>query len=687
MNALAMRDDPEPLGGECAGRVVAVGEGVSDFAVGDDVVAIAQASFASHVTTTAALVRRLPPGLGFADAATLPFAFMTAWHALHTLGAMQRGETVLIHAGAGGVGMAAIQIAQAAGARVFATAGSDSKRALLRSLGAAEVFDSRTLDFASQIDALTEGHGVDLVLNSLAGDFIAASVRCLSPTGRFLEIGKRDIWSAERFACARPQGRYHAIDLAAMRLDDPFGTAALFDRVMRSVEAGTLKPLPFQTFSLERAADAFRFMAMARHVGKVVLTQIDAEAASLEQVHARATYLVTGGLSGLGLLTAQRLVELGARHLRLVGRRAPSTETLRAIDAMRAVGAKVTTLQADMAQLDEVRRVLAEFPPGAPLRGIVHCAGMLEDGALMQQTWERFQRPLGPKVDGSWFLHTATLGARLDFFVLYSSMASVLGSSGQANHAAANAFMDALAAERRVQGLPGLSISWGAWSEVGAAADRQVDQRVGAQGHDVITPRRGLEWLETLMRGTAAHVGVFPVRWDAFLERAGLLTPFLAHFDALGRAAEVATPRAAAASAANALVDQLLDASAGRRHELLIGFVGEHVARVIGAPSRESIDVRQPLNEMGLDSLMAVELRNRLGHGLGLARSLPATLVFDHPTLEALAAYLARDVLSANDTPAAEKVASAAPGDAVGVLDELSDEEIEKLFTNKMKRS
>jgi len=685
MNALAMRDDPEPLGGECAGRVVAVGAGITELKLGDHVVAIAEASLATFATTTAALVRRIPAGIGFADAATLPFTFMTAWHALHTLGGLRRGQTVLIHAGAGGVGMAAIQLARAAGAVIFATAGSDEKRTLLTSLGVPHVLDSRTLEFAAQVDALTQGRGVDLVLNSLAGEFIDASVRCLARSGCFLEIGKRDIWTAERFLTARPAGRYHAIDLAAMRLDDPAGTAALFDTVLRSVQEGALRPLPVQTFPIERAAEAFRFMAMARHIGKVVLTQLDTRAASLEELGADGAYLITGGLSGLGLLTASRLVERGARHLVLVGRRAPGAQALQAIDAMRAVGAHVLALQADIARPDEVRRVLASVNAATPLRGIVHSAGMLEDGALMQQSWDRFVRPLGPKIDGTWALHRGTLAMRLDFFVMYSSMASVLGSSGQGNHAAANAFMDALAAHRQSCGLPGLSIGWGAWSEIGAAADRQVDQRVGAQGIDVITPQRGLHWLERLMRAGAPHVGVFPVRWAAFLARPGARTPFVSRLEGEARTAVLA-PVATTPAAEPALLGRLQDANPARRHELLLAFVGDHVARVIDAPSIDAIDPRQPLNELGLDSLMAVELRNRLGSGLGLARSLPATLVFDHPTLDALALYLARDVLTALHDDAPAPVVSA-PTDAVGVIDELSDDEIEKMFAKKMLRS
>ncbi len=681
MNAVALRDDPEPLGGECAGRIVALGEGVTGFELGDHVVALAEASFADYATTAASLVRPIPHGIGFAEAVTLPFAFMTADHALNGLGAMRRGETVLIHAGAGGVGMAAIQLAQAAGATVFATAGSEAKRERLRQLGVSQVLDSRSLEFEARVRELTGGRGVDLVLNSLAGEFIGASVRCLATAGRFLEIGKRDIWTAEQFARVRPQGRYHAIDLAAMRYQDPAAIGRLVDLVMQGVTAGALRPLPLQPFPLEQASAAFRFMAMARHVGKVVLTGLDRDAASLRALDPRATYLVTGGLSGLGLLTAQRLAERGARHLLLVGRRAPSGAALESIAALRAGGVDVVTMQADIARPEEVRRVLAIIPPHAPLRGILHSAGALSDGALLQQDWPHFAIPLGAKVDGTWALHAQTRHQRLDFFVMYSSVASTLGSSGQGNHAAANAFMDALASQRRAEGHPALAIAWGAWSEVGAAADRGLERRIDARGLESIAPQRGLDWLEALMGSDLAQVAVFPVRWADFLGQPQGAAPLFAAVRRTVRRRPSAAPSQAPV-AASSLLEQLRDASAARQHEILLGFVGDHVARVIGASGAETIDPGQPLNELGLDSLMAVELRNRLGSGLGLARSLPATLVFDHPTLEALATFLARDLVP---SPGGADGAAPKP-DAVQSIDDLSDEEIERLFAQKMQK-
>ncbi len=683
MNAVAMRDDPEPLGGECAGRIVAVGEGVSGLAVGDHVIATAEASFATFTTTDQRYVARLPAGLTFAEGATIPFAFMTAHYALTTLGRIAAGETVLVHAAAGGVGMAALQLAKLAGAVVIATAGSEAKRAYLRSLGIRHVLNSRTLDFEREVLAITAGKGVDLVLNSLSGEFIPASVRALSARGRFLEIGKRDIWTMERFRAERPDGQYFAIDLAAERYRNPQAMYDLFAEIVALFGTGQLKPLPLQTFSLTRAAEAFRFMAQARHIGKIVLTQPDSERESLDALDPAASYLITGGLSGLGLLTARHLVERGARHLVLAGRRPPSESAKLQLEAMRASGAQIVVEQADVAARADVERVIANIARSAhPLRGVVHSAGALADGALLQQKWDRFAVPLGPKVDGTHALHALTRGLRLDFFILYSSIAGLLGSAGQANHAAANAYMDALAARRRAEGLPALSIGWGAWSEIGAAADLKVDEKVGRQGIDVIAPDKGLALLDTLAGASCAYAAVFPVRWSQFLSRAGYVAPpFFNRLRDTRRPAARPTASAAPAASSPTLLAELKDATPIRRNEVLLAFVSEHVARVIGAVTAQAIDPKQPLSELGLDSLMAVELRNRLGTALALKRSLPATLVFDHPTLEALAQYFDKEILP----PPERSPVPVTAQPAAKALDDMSDEEVERLYAKKMR--
>ncbi len=306
----------------------------------------------------------------------------------------------------------------------------------------------------------------------------------------------------------------------------------------------------------------------------------------------------------------------------------------------------------------------------------MHSAGALNDGSLMQQSWDRFVEPLGAKVEGAWALHVLTRKARLDFFVMYSSIASVLGSAGQANHSAANAFMDALAHHRRAQGLPALSISWGAWEEIGAAAERNLQERVGARGVGMIAPEQGLAALERLSGGAAAHAAVFPVRWDIFLKGAFAARPFLSRVG-VSRATSAAANTAGAAKSSVAIVAEFQSATPARRQELLLTFVAEHVARVTGAPDWRGIDPRQPLNELGLDSLMSVDLRNRLGAGLNLAQSLPATLVFDHPTIEALTMYLTSKLSGA------EKTAPIMAEINHETIDDLSEEEIELLFAKR----
>ena len=457
--------------------------------------------------------------------------------------------------------------------------------------------------------------------------------------------------------------------------------------VITALAAGRIAPLPVRAFPLHDASAAFRFMAQARHIGKIVLVPESVMRGALDRLSPDATYLVTGGLSGLGLLTATHLAGRGARHLMLVGRRAPSPESVRAIAEMREAGVDVQVAAADIGTAADVSRVLLHLTTTMPpLRGIIHAAGALDDGALLQLSWERFVTPLRAKMDGAWALHALTRQLPLDFFVMYSSVASVLGSSGQGNHSAANAFMDALAFHRRAGGRPATSISWGAWSEIGAAADRRVDQSVGGVGIGVISPTAGLRVLDVVMRGDAPHVTALPVDWARLREhrhpRNGRR-----YLDRVA-SADVRAPghTGAASSRAPSGVDleALRAAPPARRHAVMLAFAGEHAARVLSAPSAQAIDVGQPLNELGLDSLMAVELRNRLSRGLRLERSLPATLVFDHPTLDAIARFLVTTLLP-DGAAAAPAPPAPIPVDAVGAIDDLTDEQIDALFANRMR--
>jgi acyl transferase domain-containing protein len=684
LNALAMRADDDPLGGECAGTVVAVGAGVQEPVKGDEVLGVALGCFASYVTTDTALLVKKPARLSFEEAATLPLVFMTAAHALLEKAQLKRGDRVLVHAAAGGVGMAAVQLVREAGGLVFATAGSDEKRGFLRSLGVEHVMDSRSLAFADEIKALTGGRGVDVVLNSLAGEFIPKSLASLTLGGRFLEIGKSEIWEPARMAAERPDVAYHVIDLSVALKRDPRSLRPLLVGLVDRIEAGALQPLPIRRFALADAPRAFRFMAQARHIGKVVLVPAVASSAAT-RLRGEGAYLITGGMRGLGLRVARWMVDRGARHLVLMGRQEPSAEARAEITDMELAGARIEVVRGDVSLPADVARAVSAAGPA--LCGVVHSAGLLDDGVLLQQDSGRFRHVLDPKVQGGWNLHQATRRHPLDFFVLFSSVSSLLGSAGQGNHAAANAFLDALAHLRQRQGRPGLSINWGAWSQIGAAADRNLEGQLAARGIGTFTPDQGLEVLETLMARLDPQVGVIPVDWARFLaaSRAASL-PFYEEVERQER--RTVTPTAAGPRTAGDLRRRVEEAPPNQRRKVILAYVKDRAVKVLGLDPGQPMDHRQPLNQMGLDSLMAVELKTLLGAGLGLAKSLPATLVFDHPSVNDLTDFLAREVFAIDErtTPAPPVEVQATPH-ALDRIEQLSDEEVERLLERGSPRS
>ena len=634
---------------------------------------------------------------------SIPSAFLTAYYGLHTLAGLSAGERVLIHAAAGGVGLAAVQVARMAGAEIFATAGSPEKRAYLASLGVQHVLNSRTLDFAEQIPALTGGRGIDVVLNSLAGDFITKSMDVMADDGRFVELGRTGIWTHEQVAAFKPQATYHDPELIDEVADNPGLIADLLRELVQLFEDGALHPLPRRDFALTDAESAFRHMAQARHIGKIVLTppaSVGQPGDRQPEVRPDGTYLVTGGLRGIGPFVARHLAGQGARSLALVGRSEPAADTRALISELEGRGIRVAAIQADISQPADVTRLLTTIDETMPaLRGIVHGAGVLDDGVLLHQNWDRFRTVMGPKVDGSWLLHSLTAGRSLDFFVLFSTSVAVLGAAGQGNHAAANAFLDALAHHRRALGQPASSINWGPWTEVGAASDRNLNEHLAAQGYGGISVEVGLDLFGRILTDSPTQVAVLPIQWSRYLERSEgrRNDPFFADMAAQREAAQsvLATPAASASAAPTSqprVLRDLAEATPTRQRALLIEYVQERAAAVLGADAAH-LDARRPLNELGLDSLTAVELRNLLGRGLDLKRALPATLVFDYPTVEAISDYLARDVLAL--TPAATPAGpvEAAPalaaqnGGVTSLLDnleEMSDEDVERLLAERL---
>ena len=633
LNVLGLYPGEPPLGIECAGEIAAKGAGVTGLEIGDAVIAIASGSFSQYVTVDANLVVPKPANCTFEEAATLPESFLTAYWSLHHLATIAPGDRVLIHAGSGGVGQAAVQLAVQAGAEVYATA-SPSKWHALEALGVRAVMNSRTLDFAEEIMARTDGQGVDIILNSLTGEgFIAKSVSVLAKNGRFLELAKRDIWSLEEMARVRSDVSYFKIDTTQACREQAPKVQQMLRHLVRQVENHQLQPLPKTVFPLQSAIRAFRTMQQAKHIGKIVLAFPTAPSTI---VRADGSYLITGGMGGLGLRVARWLVEKGARHLILMGRQGATAAIAPQIEELEGTGASVTCLRADVSDESQMRAVFADLAIAAPpLFGIIHAAGVLEDGVLQQQTWERFARVMAPKVQGAWNLHAFTQNQPLDFFVLFSSSASVLGAPGQANYGAANAFLDALAAYRRSQGRPGLSINWGPWEEVGMTAALQLNDRLREKGEDSIPPEAGLQILEQLLQRSAVQVGVMPIDWSRFFERSGTIPPLFG---------EVYDPaRDRGAQGREHLDPQEFRQSLQRlpaleRKASLKTHLQTQAAKILGMDTAARVPTEKRLVDLGLDSLMAIEFLSLVQSSLGF--SLSSALLFERPTINALVDYV-----------------------------------------------
>jgi polyketide synthase 12/epothilone polyketide synthase D len=612
-------EEPRSFGDECAGVILRVGPGVTAFRPGDAVVAIATGCLGNRCRVHECLVAKKPANLTWEEAATIPIAFLTADYSLVDVGRLQAGETVLIHAAAGGVGQAAVQIAGRLGATVLGTASPD-KHDLLRANGVSHAFNSRDLSFVAGVLAATGGAGVDVVLNSLAGDFIPKSLELLKPLGRFVEIGKKDIFRNEALDlhAFRMAVSFAAVDLARVIAQGPARVGHRLRTLVGEFEKGRYQPLPRMSYPCQQVHEAFRLMAQGKHRGKVVLTVPDDTlpehtlATGGSPIRPGATYLVTGGLTGFGLATAEWLVAEGARALVLVGRRAPSAETAAKLENWRTAGVEVRVMRGDVSSRSTVARLVRaigrEMPP---LRGIVHSAMVLQDEPLARVTPEAFANVLAPKVQGAWNLHRNTRNLPLDFFVLYSSAATLLGSAAQASYVTANRFLDALAEQRRRKGLPALSVNWGPLADFGVlAANQSLARHVEACG---LTPLRRSDvfsWLKFLLRRDVTVAGVMRVDWARFAQ-VNVKARTSPRFSIVLAARESGT-------AAGSMRQQLEAAPAAEYKPLLMAWLRPLVARVLGADV-QALDEAMPLASLGLDSLMAFELKLQIDRELNIA--------------------------------------------------------------------
>ncbi|NEO53143.1 MAG: type I polyketide synthase [Okeania sp. SIO3B5] len=628
------------FGFECAGTISAVGEEVSQWQVGDKVIAtMASDGFSSFVTTKATNIIPLPEKMSFPEAATLPLTFLTAYYGLQHLALIQPGERVLIHAAAGGVGQAAVQIAQLAGAEILATA-SPSKWEFLKSLGIKHVMNSRTLDFSQEIMEITGGEGVDVVLNSLNGEYIPKNLEVLAPGGRFVEIGKIGIWETEQVKEKRPDVSYYPYDLGEVAQEQPGLMGQLLEELTKEWNQGRLKALPYKTFSSTEITAAFRYMQQAKHIGKVVV-EMSEVSATQKSIQPEASYLITGGLGALGLVVAQWMVKEGAKHIVLMGRSGPGETAQKNIEELEAAGAKVSVLLGDVSVPEDVEEIFQQMGESLPpLKGVIHTAGVLDDGLLQNMSWQQFTKVMAPKVQGTWYLHQQTQELELDFFVCFSSIASMLGNSGQGNYAAANGFMDTLASYRRGMGLPGLSINWGAWAKGGMAArlGTQHQSRMESSGMRTIQPEEGMVALENLLSRSQSQVGVFPVNWSQFwtqvpgVEKMPLLSGLLSTKPSLPQK--------------SGFLEQLKLVSFMEGEKILISYLQNEVARVLGI--KNHLDIHKPLIEMGLDSLMSIELRHKIKNELGV--DVPMTKFIEGITIAALSNQLNQQLNQSDST-------------------------------------
>ncbi|MBH0236606.1 type I polyketide synthase [Methylobrevis albus] len=611
------------LGMECSGRISRVGPDTKRFRVGDPVITFAPACFASHVTVSEIAVAPVPATVDLEAAATIPVTFITAYYALVELARIEEGETVLIHGGAGGVGLAALQIAVWRGARVIATAGSADRRTLLSMLGADAVLDSRSLRFRDEVLRLTGGEGVDVVLNSLSGEAMERSIDVLKPFGRFVELGKRDFYANTRIGLRpfRQNLSYFGVDADQLLTRRPALGRRLFAELVARFEEKAFSALPYRIYPAERISDAFRLMQQSGHIGKVLVRPPVVTGTAngrRTEIRADATYLLVGGLGGFGVETARLLVERGARHLVLASRSGTVSDTAApVVAAMRAKGAEVRIAAADAARREDVNRLIAmidaEMPP---LKGVLHTAMVIDDALFAKLDRTRIDAVMAPKIAGAHNLDEATREHELDLFVLYSSATTLIGNPGQAAYVAANAYLEGLARSRRAEGLPAIAVAWGAIADAGyLARNADVSAMLGVRmGKQSLAVRTALAGLDLILDADPADPVIAYARmdWAAARRELPIMATPLAAIVARG-----IVENAAADAGDGEIGAMIRDLEPAQAMKLVADILAGEVSRILRLPAEE-IEITRPLTEIGMDSLMALELRMAAEQRLGV---------------------------------------------------------------------
>jgi NADPH:quinone reductase-like Zn-dependent oxidoreductase len=591
-----------PLGSDICGIVAQKGEQVHHLSIGQSVFGIATGAFQDRIVTSSDWIVPKPDRLSPIQAAGMPIVFLTVYHALLQLATLQKNDRILIHCATGGVGLAAIQIAQQIGAEIFATAGTARKRAYLKSIGITNIASSRTLDFVNE----WQGRSMSVVLNSLTGHgFIEGSLQLCEPNAHFLELGKRNIWSQEQIAKLRSDIRYYIVAIDAIKTEKPEQIRELLESISKHA-----KPLPYILFPLTQIKSALEYLYQTQQIGKVVIKHPSTWRANLKQ----SSYLITGGFGELGRKTAQWLIDQGATHLYLVGRTLPPD-----IDTYRKQGIEVLVKSCDISSEEAVDQLFREWE-GPPLKGIIHAAGLLHNAGFLQHSWADFEKILAPKIQGAWSLHRAILKYHidLDWIVYYSSTSAFLGGHGTSAYSAANSFLDQFAKFQQHLGLPAISVNWGAWRESGMAFSRLEQMR--NRGILGLIPSQAFHALAIALQSQEPHIGVMDIDWDLYLSTIGKNNP---RFESLRKKTPISRKW-----------------SPPKNISAMQDYLAGLIRKTLSLPEDHLIDIQIPFIQQGIDSLHAIEFLSSIEKDLRLKQNLRMHVLQTHPTIKTLSQYL-----------------------------------------------
>jgi NADPH:quinone reductase-like Zn-dependent oxidoreductase/acyl carrier protein/NADP-dependent 3-hydroxy acid dehydrogenase YdfG len=631
LNLLGRYPGEIPLGAECAGVVVSVGGSVEDFVIGDRVLAIAADCFANTVITPAVSAVKMPDDWSFVDGASVSVAYLTASVALESLARVRAGQKVLIHAAAGGVGLAAVSLCQSLGAEVFATA-SFAKHAYLNGLGISEVANSRSPGFGASILAATGGTGVDVVLNLLDESFVDENLNVLAPAGSYIDITKPNGDIAKKIAATRADVQYHCFDLADVIRSSPFELRAQLRSLVDRIHSKSLRKLCVTCFPFDSYGKAFRELQRAGGIGKIVVTQ-SAQPACVSSmrkatVQGDRAYVIVGGFGDLGLLTAQSLLRHGAGLVVLVGRREIDNDLRQQIESICSDPERLMSLRADASDRGELASVLDQVRQRMPIGGIIHSSGVLADAMVQDQTPQTIDEVFDSKARVALHLHQLTLNDQPHLFVMYSSLASALGAPGQSNHSAANSLLDSLADYRLAKGLPVTCIQWGPWSEIGEAARRGATLRGDLRGVGAITTDAGRAMIDRFLTLSGVRFAASPLNVSEMPNR-------VQEHPLLQRIRKLSHSQLGAPAHLTSLV---AESSPEERQDWVRMELVATLSQVLGIDSPTQVGVETAFSELGVDSLTGIEFIDAVNRKLGI--KLQTSAIYDHPNVAAMTRYV-----------------------------------------------